>query len=66
MSNYSTSVDTAFAGGDIDAVVRVIAAEVIYLDSQCNGGDGGQLSVSSELFSYTDYNDLITAVLCIL
>ena len=55
-------VDTVFAGSDIGAKVRVIAAEVIYLESQCSS----QTTVSSDLFSYTDYRDLINAVLCVL
>lgn len=61
MPGSGSTVDWVFAGGDVDAKVRVIAAELIYLQSQYL-----QSSVGSDLLSYTDYRDLISAVMCIL
>ena len=61
MPDGSRNVDSVFAGNDVDAKVRVIAAELIYLQSQYPQG-----GVSSDLLSYTDYQELITAVICIL
>ena len=60
-NDTAASIDAVFAGQDLDAKVRVIAAEVIYLQSQYSQG-----AISSDLLSYTEYQDLIAAVLCVL
>ena len=61
MPDGGSTVDGVFAGSDVDAKVRVIAAEVIYLQSQYSHS-----SIGSDLLSYTDYRELISAVLCVL
>ena len=77
MPDGGSTVDSVFAGNDVGDKVRVIAAEMIYLQSQYTQGGAGseaqggvgsdaQSGVASDLLSYSDYQGLITAVICIL
>ena len=77
MPDGGSTVDSVFAGNDVGDKVRVIAAEMIYLQSQYTQGGAGseaqggvgsdaQSGVARDLVSYSDYQGLITAVICIL